>query len=54
MDSGAKEKDLLRRFGSKSAVHPWLTQCVRDGVIERLMRDAGELVEERDGFRIGE
>lgn len=54
LDNGAKWKDLPRRFGSKSAVHRWFTLWVRAGVFEGLMRDAGELVEERDGYRLYE
>lgn len=54
LDNGAKWKDLPRRFGSKSAVHRWFTLWVREGVFENMMRDAGELVEERDGFRLYE
>lgn len=54
LDNGAKWKDLPRRFGSRSAVHRWFTLWVRQGVFERIMRDAGELVEERGGFRLYE
>jgi transposase len=54
LDNGAKWKDLPRGFGSKSAVHRWFTLWVRAGVFETIMRDAGELVEERDGFRLYE
>lgn len=54
LDNGAKWKDLPREFGSKSAVHRWFTHWVRAGVFERLMRDAGDLIEERDGFRLYE
>jgi transposase len=54
LDNGAKWKDLPRRFGSKSAVHRWFTLWVRAGVFEGLMRDAGELVEDGDGFHLYE
>lgn len=54
LDNGAKWKDLPRRFGSKSTVHHWFQKWVRDGVFERIMRDAGRCVEERDGFRLYE
>jgi transposase len=54
LDNGAKWKDLPRRFGSKSAVHRWFSLWVREGVFENIMRDAGELVEERDGYRLYE
>ena len=54
LDNGAKWKDLPRRFGSKSAVHRWFQTWVRDGVFENIMRDAGELVEERGGYRLYE
>jgi len=54
LDNGAKWKDLPRRFGSKSAVHRWFTLWVNAGVFETIMRDAGELVEERGGYRLYE
>lgn len=54
LDNGAKWKDLPRRFGSKSAVHRWFTIWVREGVFENIMRDAGELVEDRGGYRLYE
>lgn len=54
LDNGAKWKDLPREFGSKSAVHRWFSLWVRAGVFERLMRDAGHLIEERDGYRLYE
>jgi hypothetical protein len=54
LDNGAKWKDLPRRFGYKSAVHRWFTLWVREGVFENFMRDAGELVEERGGYRLYE
>lgn len=52
LDNGAKWKDLPREFGSKSAVHRWFTHWVTTGVFENTMRDAGELVEERDGYKL--
>jgi len=54
LDNGAKWKDLPRRFGSKSAVHRWFSTWVRAVVFERLMRDAGRMVEERGGYRLYE
>jgi transposase len=54
LDNGAKWKDLPRRFGSKSAVHRWFTEWVHAGVFEGILRDAGQLVEERDGYRLYE
>ena len=54
LDNGAKWKDLPREFGSKSAVHRWFQLWVREGVFERIMADAGRLVEERDGYRLYE
>lgn len=50
LDNGAKWKDLPRQFGAKSAVHRWFQRWVRAGVFERILRDAGRVVEERDGF----
>lgn len=54
LDNGAKWKDLPREFGSKSAVHRWFQKWVGDGVFERIMRDAGRCVDERDGFKVYE
>ncbi len=54
LDNGAKWKDLPREYGSKSAVHRWFTLWVREGVFENIMRDAGELIEERGGYRLYE
>lgn len=54
LDNGAKWKDLPREFGSKSTVHRWFTTWVKQGVFERLMRDAGRLVEDHGGYRLYE
>ena len=54
LDNGAKWKDLPRRFGSKSAVHRWVTTWVKAGVFELIMRDAGRLVEIRGAYRLYE
>lgn len=54
LDNGAKWKDLPRRFGSKSTVHRWFQTWVREGVFERIMREAGRCVEERGGYRLYE
>lgn len=54
LDNGAKWKDLPREFGSKSAVHRWFTTWVNAGVFERLMRDAGRVVEDRGGYKLYE
>lgn len=54
LDNSAKWKDLPRRFGSKSTVHRWFKKWVSDGVFEAILRDAGQCVEERDGFRLYE
>ena len=54
LDNGTKWKDLPRRFGSKSAVHRWFKKWMEDGVFERVLRTAGSLVEERDGYRLYE
>jgi transposase len=54
LDNGAKWKDLPEKFGSKSTVHRWFQKWVKDGVFEKIMRDAGKCVEERDGFRLYE
>jgi transposase len=54
LDNGAKWKDLPREFGAKSSVHKYFTLWVQSGVFERLMRDAGRLIEERNGYRLYE
>lgn len=54
LDNGAKWKDLPRRFGSKSSVHKYFTLWTRAGVFERIMRDAGRLVEERGAYKLYE
>ncbi|MGA4644939.1 transposase [Limisphaera sp. 4302-co] len=52
LDNGAKWKDLPRRFGSKSAVHQAFQRWGREGVFERLLQEAGQLVEERGEYRL--
>ena len=54
LDNGAKWKDLPREFGSKSAVHRFFQRLVREGVFERLLQEAGQLVEERGEYRLYE
>src|SRR5258705_5929904 len=54
LDNGARWKDLPRRFGSKSAVHRHFQQWVRQGVFERIMQEAGRLVEDRGAYRLYE
>jgi len=54
LDNGAKWKDLPREFGAKSTVHRWFQIWTHAGVFERIMQEAGRLVEERDGFRLYE
>ena len=54
LDNGAKWKDLPREFGSKSAVHRHFQRWVREGVFERIMYEAGALVEDRGAYRLYE
>jgi transposase len=54
LDNGAKWKDLPKHFGAKSSVHRYFMLWTRAGVFENIMRDAGELVEERGGYRLYE
>jgi transposase len=54
LDNGAKWKDLPREFGSKSAVHRCFKRWVGAGLLERLMREAGRLVEDRGEYRLYE
>lgn len=52
LDKGANWKALPREFGCKNAVHRWFTRWLTAGVFENIVRDAGELVEERDVFYV--
>jgi len=54
LDNGAKWKDLPEKYGSKSTVHRWFQTWIRDGVFEQIMREAGTLVEQHDGYRLFE
>lgn len=54
LDSGAKWKNLPRRFGSKSTVHRWFAKWVAEGVLERLLQAVGHRVAERGGFKVYE
>lgn len=54
LDNGANWKDLPREFGAKSAVHRYFQRWVGEGVFERMLQDAGRVVEERGGFRLYE
>jgi transposase len=54
LDNGAKWKDLPREFGAKSSVHKYFTLWTRGGVFETIMREAGVLIEERNGYRLYE
>jgi transposase len=54
LDNGAKWKDLPKHFRSKGSVHEYFTLWTRSGVFENIMRDAGDLVEERGGYRLYE
>lgn len=54
LDNGAKWKDLPSQFGPKSTVHRWFQRWVQDGIFERIMRDAGRIVEERGEYKLYE
>jgi transposase len=54
LDNGAKWKDLPREFGTKSAVNRWFLHWTQMGVFENLMKKAGSLIEERQGFKLYE
>lgn len=54
LHNAAKWKGFPRRFGSKSTVHRWFQKWVADGLFEEILRTAGSLVEERDGYRLYE
>jgi transposase len=54
LDNGAKWKDLPAEFGAKSTVHRWFRKWAQGGIFERLMLEAGCLVEQRNGFKLYE
>lgn len=54
LDNGAKWKDLPRHFGSRSAVHAYFQRWAQLGIFEKIMRDAGLLVEKWGGHRLYE
>lgn len=54
LDNGAKWKDLPPEFGSKSAVHRAFKRWVEMGAFETLLAQLGEMVEEREGFKLYE
>lgn len=54
LDNGAKWKDLPCEFGAKSAVHRYFQRWVREGVFEHILREAGRVIEQRDGFKLYE
>jgi len=54
LDNGATRKDLPAVFGSKSTVHCWFTRWGDAGGFEGVMQDAGECIEERDGYKLYE
>ena len=54
LDNGGRCKDLPRQFGSKSAGHRFFQRLVREGVLERLLQEAGQLVEEHGEYRLYE
>lgn len=55
---GARQRgqveDLPEQFGAKSSVHKYFTLWATSGVFEGFMREAGRLVEDRDGYRLYE
>jgi transposase len=54
LDNGAKWKDLPARFGSKSTAHRWFKKWVECGVFERILGEAGKLVEAHGEYRLYE
>lgn len=54
LDNGAKWKDLPACYGTKSTVHRWFQEWVEAGCFEKLMQEAGQLIEQRRGFRLYE
>lgn len=53
LDNGARWKDLLEEFGTKSSVHRVLHRWVGVGAFEKLQAPVGSMFGERDGFRLG-
>lgn len=54
LDNGAKWKDLPAEFGTKSSVHRAFKRWVEMGAFEQLLAALGQMVEERDGFKLYE
>jgi transposase len=54
LDSGAKWKNLPSCYGAKSTVHRWFKEWVEAGCFEKLMKEAGKLIQERSGFKLYE
>ena len=54
LDNGAKWQDVPREFGSSATVHRWFQRWTRAGLFEQIMRDAGRLIDVRDGFKLYE
>src|ERR1019366_559615 len=54
LDNGTKFKDLPVEFDFKSMAHGWFHGWAEAGVFDRIMREAGRCVEQRDGFRFYE
>lgn len=54
LDNGAKWKDLPPEFGSKSSLHRAFKRWVEMGAFESLLAQLGEMVEEREGFKLYE
>jgi len=54
LDNGAKWKDLPTCYGAKSTVHRWFKEWVECGWFEQLMKEAGTLIRQQDGFKLYE
>jgi len=54
LDNGAKWKDLPAKFGSKSSVHRAFKRWVDMGAFEEVLAALGQLVEQRNGFKLFE
>lgn len=54
LDNGAKWKDLPNKYGTKSSVHRWFKKWVEAGVFEKMVKQAGGLLEENGGFKLYE
>lgn len=54
LDNGAKWKSLPEEYGAKSSVYRRLQRWVKTGAFEKIPLRLGELVQEKEGYKIDE